>query len=234
MQEILTAALLCNTGLFLTYGSSSILIDALNSSIQSFQAIPSDTAGRIIRGQPPFTQVDGIFYSHLHPDHYDQHANQAFLRRHTGSPAFFPTAETADHGILRAGAFTVEFQYMEHVPCGYPWAKHYVFLISAGGVSVYLTADADPAPDRHLAFLNGRRADYGFWNSIYLSYPQTRRLLKQAAAKTYIYHMPDPEHDTSGICRKAARNLERYPEELRDVTVLTHYPASLELPPQRR
>lgn len=46
--------------------------------------------------------------------------------------------------------------------------------------------------------------------------------------------MPDPEHDTSGICRKAARNLERYPEELRDVTVLTHYPASLELPPQRR
>ncbi|MCI8525791.1 MAG: hypothetical protein HFF17_07695 [Oscillospiraceae bacterium] len=231
MAETLQAVLLSSTGLFFSCGTSSILVDVLNGAFRCFRAVDAGTARAVILGEPPYDQVDGIFYSHLHPDHYDQASNAAFLRRHPGISAFFPQADTPDHGVVHTGAFTVEYQYLEHVPCDYAWAKHYVFLISAGGTSVYLTTDAGLAVEGHRAFLGGRPVDYAFWNAIYLSYPQTRRLLREAAAKTYIYHMPEPAGDTSGICRKAARNFARYPEELAACTVLTQYPSALSLPP---
>lgn len=231
MKETLRAVLLSSTGLFLTCGASSILVDVLNGAFRSFRAVDESTSKAVIEGAPPYDRVEGLFYSHLHPDHYDQAANTAFLRRHPGVTAFFPEAETPDHGVLRAGAFTVEYQYIEHVPCDYAWAKHYVFLISAGGTTLYLTTDAGLEPEAHRAFLRGRPVDYGFWNAIYLSYPETRRLLREAAARTYIYHMPVPASDVSGICRKAERNFARYPEELAGFTVLTAYPTALDLPP---
>ena len=54
-------------------------------------------------------------------------------------------------------------------------------------------------------------------------------LLHESAEKVLIYHMPDAENDHTGIGRKAARNLERFPDELREVTILDRYPTLLEL-----
>lgn len=231
MEQILTAQLLCSTGLAFFWNGAALLVDVLNGSYGSFRKISEEDARRVIYGFPPFERTVGIVYSHLHPDHYDQASNQAFLSRHRRITTFFPTSETPDHGILRAGEFTVEYQYLEHTPCDYQWAKHYVFLISAGGVSVYLTTDAALHPEQHEAFLGRRHVDYAFFNAMYLSYPETRRLMRRIASKTYIYHMPEPATDRSGICRKAERNFQRYPDELRDVQLLCSYPYHLELPP---
>lgn len=105
-----------------------------------------------------------------------------------------------------------------------------MLLISAGGVRIYVTSDASLDPAQHLAFLGDRHVDYSFWNSMYLSYPETRRLMDQVSSKVYIYHMPEPAGDRSGFCRKAQLNLQRYPEELRKVTVLETYPTVLMMP----
>lgn len=230
METLLTARLLCSTGLAFRCGTSTLLVDVLNGSYGSFYRLPRETAAAIISGAPPYDCVDGLVYSHLHPDHYDQADNAAFLRTHPGVPAFFPTIDTPPHGVLRMGDFTVEYQYLEHAPCDYTWAKHYVLLLSAGETTVYLTTDAALDPAAHLAFLAGRQADYGFWNAMYLSRPETRRLLRRCARKTYIYHMPLAAGDTSGICRKAAQNFRRHGDELAGVTVLGTYPQQLLLP----
>ncbi len=229
MGSCLHAELIASTGLFFTLDGAGLLVDALNTPFRSFQGTPRETAERIVAGAPPYDRVCGLVYSHLHPDHYSQADNAAFLRAHPDVPAFFPTRETPDHGVLTMGPFRVEYRYLEHTPCDYAWAKHYVLLVSAGGTAVYLTTDAALDTAAHLDFLAGRRADYGFWNAMYLSHPETRALMRRAAAGNYIYHMPASADDA--ICRKAARNFERYPEELAGVTVLDRYPASLELPP---
>lgn len=224
------ATLLCSTGLLLRHEHSAVLFDVLNGTYGSFKQIDRPTARQLIDGTiPDNAQIDGLFYSHLHPDHYDQSDNAAFLQSHPTVSAFFPTPETPDHGILRAGAFTVEYQYHEHMHCDYVWAKHYTFLVQAGETSCYLTTDAELSPEKHRAFLRGRRADYGFFNAVYLSYPETRQLLRDAARHVCIYHMPEPDTDESGICRKAARNLERFGAELPNVTILEQYPTQLQL-----
>lgn len=229
MSTTLQAVLLSSTGLAFTYGNSTLMVDVLNGHFGSFYQIPAATADAVVTGKLPFDHVDGLLYSHLHPDHYDQQRNTEFLRHHPSVVTFFPTRETPDNGILQAGAFTVQYRYLEHTPCDYTWAKHYVFWITAGDISVYLTTDARIATEEHLAFLNGRRADYAFFNAMYLSFSETRKLMAQAAEKTFIYHMPLPETDQSGICRKAALNFQRYPEELQAVTLLEQYPTILQL-----
>lgn len=227
MATTLEAVLLSSTGLALTYEGATLLVDVLNGKFGSFYEIPAQTAEHVVTGEPPFDHVVGLLYSHLHPDHYDPQKNTEFLQRHPSVPTFFPTAETPDCGVLNWGPFTVHYGYLEHMPCNYTWAKHYVFWITAGEITVYLTTDGRLVPQEHLAFLNGRQADYAFFNAVYLSYPETRQLMAQAARKTYIYHMPEPASDQSGICRKAERNLQRYPEELRNVTVLEQYPTRM-------
>lgn len=219
------ATLLCSTGLLLCHGKSAILFDGLNGHHGSFKQIDRTLARGIIQGTlPPDAHIDGLFYSHLHPDHYDQSDNAAFLRNHPHVATFFPTPGMPDHGILQVGAFTVEYQYHEHMPCDYVWAKHYTFFVQAGETSFYLTADAELSPEKHRTFLHGRIADHGFYNAVYLSYPETRQLLRETARHAWIYHMPEPEIDGSGICKKAAKNLARYGAEVPNVTVLEQYP----------
>ena len=225
----LQARLLCNAGLYFHCGDSAILVDTLNQSFRSFKAISHETAEYLIQGQAPYQRIDGLFYTHLHPDHYNQDRNNAFLQRHPGIQTFFPLQETPEHGFIKAGGFTVEYQYFEHTPCGYTWAKHYVLLLSAGGSTVYLAADAELNPDAHRTFLAGRHIDYGFFNAIYLSHHETRRLMNEAVEKTYIYHLPESMED--GIYRKAVRNFARFPDELKEITLLDRYPMDLDLPP---
>ncbi len=226
-MEHLQARLLCNAGLYFRCGDSAVLVDALNQPFRRFKAVPDKTAELLIQGLAPYERIDGLFYTHLHPDHYEQVRNQAFLQRHLGVQAFFPVQETLEHGFIRAGGFSVEYQYIEHTPCDYAWAKHYVLLLSAGGSTVYVAADAELDPVAHRAFLAERRIDYGFFNAMYLSHHETRRLLREAVGKAFIYHMPESLDD--GICRKAVRNFARFPEELKGITLLDHYPMDLDL-----
>ncbi len=234
MDGRLTARLLCSTGLAFFCRGETALVDVLNGSWGSFYRLPRETARAVIDGEPPYGRVSALLYTHLHPDHYDQQDNQAFLDRHPGVTTFFPTAATADQGRLTAGPFQVEYRYLEHAPWDGPWTKHYVLLLSAGGTTVYLAADGRLAPEEHLAVLGGRVADYGFFNAMYLSRPETRRLMGQCARRVFIYHMPPAATDRSGICRKAALNFQRYPEELQRVTLLDGYPRELALPPLER
>ena len=91
-----------------------------------------------------------------------------------------------------------------------------------------MTADAQIDTERHRASLHGRRADAAFWNGQYLSHPETRELLLEAAVKNYIYHIPVDEKDVCGIRRKCERSMARFGAELPNVSLLEQYPSSLE------
>ena len=146
-----------------------------------------------------------------------------------GAPVFLPQPNTPERLMMQLGPFTVECSRFPHIPVpGMAEAPHAVYWISAAGKSIYVTADAQIDTERHRAILHGRRADAAFWNGQYLSHPETRELLLEAAVKNYIYHIPVDEKDVCGIRRKCERSMARFGAELPNVSLLEQYPSSLE------
>lgn len=216
--------LLCSCGLLLEHENSRILIDAPNGDFPPFYPLPDTTLDTLKQGS-----LDGLFFTHLHPDHYDPARAAAMLAAHPDAVSFLPGQDTPQTVSFTAGAFRVEAYRFAHTPAPqFPELAHFVLLVTAGEKTVYITADAAPDAARHRAILRTlRRPDAAFLNSQCLSYPELRTLLHEAVRQTFVYHMPVDVPDVSGIRRKCARNLARFGSELPNLRVLTEYPTTL-------
>lgn len=224
------AELLCSCGLLLEHAGSRILIDAPNGAIPPFYRLPEPVMQELLSASGRFSNLCGLFFTHRHLDHCDPQRVEALLRARGSLSLFMPEADMPETVVVTAGPFTVECHRFPHICVPkIPDAAHFVLLVTAGASSVYVTADAALDVQRHLAILNGRIPDAAFWNSQYLSYPETRALLREHARQNYVYHMPEGPADPSGIRRKCARNFERHAAELPNVTPLLDYPAALSL-----
>lgn len=233
MPDGLCATLLCNAGLRLNCGEETLLIDVLNGPCRHYAVVPDEGLAQLMAGEEPYQHVTGILYTHLHPDHFDRGKNEAYRQRNPSALWWMPDDDTPERGRFSTGAFQVDFCRMPHIDFGMPACGQYAFLIRAAGVEVYVAADAAPEAEVHRAFLGGRAADYGFWNPVFLALPEGRRLLREAAKTSFIYHMPVKCPETHGIHWKAERCLGRYSAELPNVTVLTEYPTELVLPQRK-
>jgi len=223
----LYCTLLCSAGLYLQYDGAGLLVDALNGPWAPYKQLPDETAARILAGENGFAGARGAVFTHRHPDHCRESLAEAFLRAHPGAQCFLPDERTPESLTLEIGPFTVECRSFVHTPIPYALVPHYVLYVTAGEKSVYITADAAPDCARHRAILAGRRADAAFWNGQYLSYPETRQLMAEAARQNYIYHLPEDPHN--GVRRKCERNFARCAGELTTVSALTDYPTSLKI-----
>lgn len=217
--------LLSNCGLLMEQDGCALLIDALNKQYRCYYGLPSEDFSRMLAGEKPFTNICGILYTHAHPDHYNENRTRQ-LQAASGAPVFVPGENTPAICRMQRGPFSVEFHRFSHIPVpGLQEIPHGVYFISAGGQSVYVTADAQIDAERHRAILCGRVADAAFWNGQPLSYPEMRALMIQAAKKNFIYHIPIDEKDVCGIRRKCERNMARFGAELPGVTLLESYPS---------
>lgn len=222
--------LVSNCGLLFSSQGKKILIDGLNSPLAPFYELPQADFEAIVRGEPPYDGSLALGFTHTHADHFCRDKLQRVLQARKDIAAFVPDAQTPDHGTVRFGAFTVEFHSFAHTPVPENlWCEHDVLLVSAEGKTVYITADAAPDADRHREILASRRCDAAFWNGQYLSHSQTRALMQETAKKNYVYHIPLDPLDVSGIRRKCERNMERFAQELENVTLLNAYPSEIEL-----
>lgn len=220
--------LVSSCGLILEQDGQTLLIDALNKQFRCYYGLPPEVFAKMLAGEPPYDAVCGVLFTHAHPDHYSASRAEQ-LRAACGAPVFLPQPNTPERLMMQLGPFTVECSRFPHIPVpGMAEAPHAVYWISAAGKSIYVTADAQIDTERHRAILHGRRADAAFWNGQYLSHPETRELLLEAAVKNYIYHIPVDEKDVCGIRRKCERSMARFGAELPDVSLLEQYPSSLE------
>lgn len=217
--------LLCNAGLALVSQDQTLLVDVPAGNVPPFAPLPSETWQRICGREGVYRNLAGFWFSHTHPDHCDLGALAAFQRRWPEVQCLMPQ-EGEENGTVELGGFSLEYAEIPHAPIPNPPA-HRVTWIEAESRSIYVAADAALAPEVHRAFLRGRRADGAFFNAMYLSRPETRELLREAADRVWIYHMPLNQND--GIWRKCRRNLERYAAEIPGITVLAQYPSKITL-----
>lgn len=217
--------LLCNAGLALEADGQMLLVDLPNEHFQPFYRLPDETWNRILNREPPYDEVVGFYFTHVHPDHCDLRRLQMYRDRWPEVPVFLPK-EHLTKGQVKMGHFQMEFQRMDHAPI--PDAPvHVVTIVRGGGKSVYLAADAKLDSDAHRQFVHNEKMDCAIWNSMFLSRPETRQLMKETAEHNLIVHMPQERPDQYGLWKKLEHTLKRYPEVLAYAEILDHYPSEV-------
>ena len=221
-------SVLCSAGLAITCREKTLLVDLPNENFPPFYALTQAQWEPILNRTAPYETVYGLYFTHTHPDHYDQGRVEAYRAKWPETLCFVPEAHP-DEGVFTVGPFTVSYRRLDHAPMDGPVPPHVVSWIETGEKRLYVAADAKLDPEAHRAFLKGRRADAAFWNSMYLSRTETRQLLRETAERNYIYHMPQTRPDGFGLWKKCENNCRRYAGELAHVTVIDHYPWEIEI-----
>ncbi len=220
--------LLCNAGLAIENENQILLVDALNANEPPFAEISHTLWDQILNRTPPFDCVCGLYFTHNHPDHCDEKKILEYTARWPEIPVWRPD-DAPDCGEVMMGCFTAVYRKISHAPMDAPLPEHVVSLIRSGEKEIYIAADAALDVEPHRSFLQGRKMDAAFWNSMYLSRKETRELLAQTSARNYIYHMPPLDPDGFGIWKKCKKNLQRYPDELCSVRVIKRYPTMIDI-----
>ena len=198
-------SLLCNAGLALTQKEQTLLVDVPNKSVKPFFGLSESVKEAILNRMQPYDKVCGLCYTHTHPDHCDMSFLTKYHNRWSDIPIYYPTKQT-EQGSVTIGVFNLEYCPIPHAPMDEAVPPHTALFIKAGENTVYVAGDAVLDPSQHRDFLNNRKANAAFWNSMYLSRPETRQLLQQSAEKNYIYHMPAEQTDSFGIWKKCQKN----------------------------
>ena len=218
--------LICNCGLVFSSGETCLLIDALTQELAPFYRAPESVRQEIVTGTGAYEKTCGLLFTHLHPDHYDKEAAQAFAQHHPDATLYIPNRRELLPERLSIGSFTVELHRVRHTQvAGYGKSTVDAMIISAEGKSVYVASDSAPEVSLHESVLHGRRMDAAFWNGEMLLYKPEREALCRFAAQNFIYHIPGDPQD--GFRRKLERLRGRYPAELETVRLLGDYPSEI-------
>ena len=218
--------LICNCGLVFSSGGELLLIDALTQELAPFYRAPESVRQEIVTGTGAYEKTCGLLFTHLHPDHFDREAAQAFAQYHLRAALYVPNRRELPPERLTVGSFTVELHRVRHTQvAGYGKSTVDVMIVSAEGKRVYVSSDAAPEVSLHESVLHGRRMDAAFWNGEMLLYKPEREALCRFAAQNFIYHIPGDPQD--GFRRKLERLRGRYPAELETVRLLGDYPSEI-------
>lgn len=217
--------LLCNAGLALEEKGQMLLVDLPNEQFPPFYRLPDETWSKIVNREPPYNEVVGFYFTHVHPDHCDLKRLEVYRNKWPQVPVFLPE-EHPSEGQIQMGVFRMTFQRMDHAPI--PNAPvHVVTVVRGGERCLYLAADAKLDAASHRRFLGCDKMDCAVWNSMFLSRPETRQLMADVASRNLIVHMPQERPDRYGLWKKLEHNLLRYAEDLRTVEVLAQCPSEV-------
>lgn len=228
MAETVRISLVSNAGLIVSSGSTVLAVDALNALYPPFRQVDRDTAESMIRDTGRYAGVTGLFYTHLHEDHYDPCLAERFYAAHPGAYRFVPDDGTPPRGRIEGEGFTLEYGRIPHSGLLYSGTHHYVFLLSLGGRNLYIAGDAEYDSNAQLDFLAGRAVDAAFFNPIAVFSEKNIALMQAVDARVnFLYHVP--EDHRSGLWRKTAACLKRYDALLQNTVFLDAVPSFIRL-----
>jgi L-ascorbate metabolism protein UlaG (beta-lactamase superfamily) len=87
---------LANEGVMVIYNDSKVLFDPLfDNSFNMYQMVPDAMRAAIMAGTPPYDEVDAVFISHYHDDHFSAVAVLSLLRAQDGVRLYAPLQAVA-------------------------------------------------------------------------------------------------------------------------------------------
>ncbi|MEZ5464539.1 MAG: MBL fold metallo-hydrolase [Lysobacteraceae bacterium] len=90
------ATYLGNEGVLVARGDTKVLFDAFYAvSYGQYVLVPDDIAAAMMAGDPPYDDIDAIFVSHVHGDHFTAKPAINYLRKHS-TVQLYGSAQTCD------------------------------------------------------------------------------------------------------------------------------------------
>lgn len=87
---------LANEGVMVTFGETKVLFDPLfDNSYQRYQMVPEEMRDAILDGTAPYDDVDAVFVSHHHGDHFAAADVMTLLRNQAGVRLYAPAQAVA-------------------------------------------------------------------------------------------------------------------------------------------
>jgi len=95
-QSTSSVRYLANEGVMVTHESTKILIDPLyRNGFNNYQMVPDEDRDAIFAGDAPYDDVDAVFISHHHGDHFSAEDVLRLLKSQTGSRLYAPAQAVA-------------------------------------------------------------------------------------------------------------------------------------------
>lgn len=90
-QEWSSVGYFGNESLLVTQGDTRFLFDPLfDNTFGVYQPVPDEHAQALLNGEGPFANIDAIFISHLHADHWSAEKVAAYLQKHKQTKLYLP------------------------------------------------------------------------------------------------------------------------------------------------
>lgn len=224
-----------NAGLYFWDGEHGLLVDGIHDGRkEGLSPMPAFLAGQLSRHTGIFAHLNGVAFTHLHNDHYDENGLHTLLRGLPGLPVYGPglsensaLVRPIRFGLcsIRMGNIGILARDTLHDGEAYRNDFHQSFLIRMGGESVFVAGDAllQPCDADDLTGFYDAPIEAAFCNLYQLASPDGQEFLRELAPKrVFLYHLPFPEDDRYCYHKLARQALKRYPSDLPPVEKPDH------------
>lgn len=222
-----------NAGLYVWDGKTGVLVDGLHHGArEGFSETPAALRRQLAAGTGLFAHLDGLVFTHLHPDHFDGEAllqaqEVVPLARLYGPelPETTVAPDPVGPGAWRFCVGEMQVVTLETVHDGAPFRNtpHRSLLLQAGGESLFVAGDAllDPSLAQRFAGVLPPSVTAAFVNVYQASSPQGLAFLRALRPRRiFLYHLPLEEDDTFRYRALARSTQNRFPADLPGLELL--------------
>lgn len=214
-----------NAGLFFYQNGTGILIDAIyDGSNVGMSPMPQAWLTDMKQGSGLFGKTDGLLFTHLHPDHYNEELTAAYLAGTNRDITIYAPDWTRNNiqpdeigdGMKSFRIGDVQIISRRTVHDGEPWRKdpHESYLIKMGGENFFVAGDAELFAEDAAAFGKYEyKLDAAFVNLYQLGGRSSMQCIADLdAERVILYHLPFQEDDCCyywPMGKQAARGFSR-------------------------
>ena len=228
---LLTSA--ANAGVLVEYGTRRLLLDGIRSQpFAPFLPTPPQILAEMLHGPEPsrWRNIDYLFFTHLHPDHFQAQPVEDYLRFNRVQRVFAPQwplkpfpglhlcapEDGAYADFALAPDLSLRTIGTTHMGEAYAGIRNNALLLTAGGRKILFAGDGDAVPAWYQA---AGRVDALFVNPLFLNKRAMAELLEAHAPQTvFVYHLTERSQERESlfywrVAERAAGRLS--PQEVR-------------------
>ncbi len=238
MDNKIKIILTANTGVLVEYNGVKYLFDGIHKEKNHYFSILSDYTLKLMTEENSiFRNIDYIFFSHNHPDHFTPKYTELYLEHNNIKKIFLPLdcankfesfkkyieLKNIKHKylkldtgkcfiqIFKSNSAITAFNCMHVGRDDFADIENYCFVLTVNNRNILFTSDADYVEEYFSKPLKGVSIDTVFVNPIFFNNPKGNSIIKNIIKpkNVIIYHIPFEKDDKINYRKMVKKDIEK-------------------------